>query len=83
MTGARSAAKALALAVTLARSAAPPFPARFSLAAPFGLPSFTPRALATASASFVRLLTSSRSAWATNAVMLKIRSLAPDRLKPD
>ena len=38
-----------------ARSGVPPLPARLSTAAPLGLPSFTPRLMATASASLVRL----------------------------
>lgn len=64
-TGARSAANALALADTVARSAAPPFPARRRLSAPFGFPGFTQRAFATASASFVRREIASHSGWAT------------------
>gem|GEM_PF-6525963 len=65
MTSAKSAAKRSAFSATVARSASPPFPARLSAAAPFGLPSLTPRAFATASASFVRREIASRSAWAT------------------
>lgn len=42
-------------------SGAPPLPARLSAVAPFGLPSFTPRLLATLSASLVRLEIASRS----------------------
>lgn len=68
MMGATSRAKLSALAATVARRAAPPFPPRLRLSAPFGLPSFTPRALATASASFVRREFSSRSVSATSAM---------------
>ena len=64
--GVTSAANAAAFADTVARSAAPPFPARRRLSAPFGLPSFTPRAFATARASFVRLEIASRSASASH-----------------
>ena len=72
----RSAAKAPALADTAALSASPPFPARRRLSAPFGLPSFTPRALATAGASFVRPEIASRSACATSAMIPTVRSFA-------
>ena len=76
MTGASVSAKLSALAATLSRSARPPFPARLSAAAPLGLPSFTPRAFAAASASFVRREIASRSCWATSAMMPTVRSLA-------
>ena len=49
-TGARSHACWSAFRETVSLSAAPPFPARLSAAAPLGLPSLTPRAFATASA---------------------------------
>jgi Recombinase len=75
-TSARSAAKAAAFTDTVARSATPPFPARRRLSAPFGFPSFTPRALATASASFVRREIASRSACATSAMIPTVRSFA-------
>jgi hypothetical protein len=55
----------MAIGVAPERSDAPPFPARRSAAAPFGLPSLTPRAFATASASFVRFEIASRSCCAT------------------
>lgn len=61
---------------TAPRSATPPLPARLRLQAPFGLPSFTPRALATASASFVRCEIASCSACATSAIMPTVRSFA-------
>jgi hypothetical protein len=48
-------------------------PARLSAAAPLGLPSRTPRPLATASASLVRLEIASRSTWATSAMMPTVR----------
>ena len=51
-------------------------PARLSAAAPFGLPSFTPRALAAASASLVRREIASRSCWATSAMIPTVRSFA-------
>ncbi|MGM0583216.1 MAG: hypothetical protein ACQEUZ_00980 [Pseudomonadota bacterium] len=54
ITGARSCAWRSAFAATAFLRAAPPCPARLSAAAPFGLPSFTPRAFAADSASFVR-----------------------------
>jgi hypothetical protein len=73
---ARSAAKATAFAGTTALSAAPPLPARLRLAAPLGLPRFTPRALTTASASFVRREITSRSVCATSAMMRTARSFA-------
>ena len=50
----RSRACRSAFLAMAARSGAPPLPARLSAAAPFGLPSRTPRVLATLSASFVR-----------------------------
>ena len=62
-----------------ARSGAPPFPARLSAAAPLGLPSFTPRLLATASASLVRLEIASRSGLATSAMIPTVRSFASGR----
>jgi hypothetical protein len=76
ITGARSRAWASALAATVARGAAPPFPGRLSAAAPFGLPSFTPRALAAARTSRVRFEIASRSACATSAMIPTVRSFA-------
>jgi hypothetical protein len=51
--GARSRAKVSALAATVACNAVTPLPASFSAAAPLGLPSVTPSALATASVAVV------------------------------
>ena len=62
-----------------ALSGAPPLPARLSAAAPLGLPSFTPRLLATASASFVRFEIASRSCCATSAMIPTVRSFASGR----
>ena len=70
----RSALRAMA-----AQSGAPPLPARLSAAAPLGLPSRTPRLLATASASLVRLEIASRSACATSAMIPTVRSVASGR----
>jgi hypothetical protein len=47
-----------------------------SATALFGLPSFTPRAFAAASASFVRRKMASRSCWATSAMIPMVRSFA-------
>lgn len=68
--------RSAAFADTAARSAAPPLPARRRLSAPFGLPSFTPRALATAKASFVCREIAFRTAWATKAMIPTVRSFA-------
>lgn len=68
---------ASAFCATASLSAPPSSPARLSAAAPLGLPSFTPRALAAASASFVRREIASRSYCATSAMMPTVRSLAP------
>jgi hypothetical protein len=57
-------------------SAALPLPDRLKADAPFGLPSFTQRAFAAASASFVRLELASRSYQATRAMLPTVRSLA-------
>ena len=59
-----------------ARSDAPPLPARRIAAMPLGLPSFTPRAFATASASLVRFEIASRSCCATRAMIPTVRSFA-------
>ena len=69
-TGARSWACRSALRAMAARSGAPPLPGRLRASAPLGLPSFTPRFLATLSASLVRLEVASRSCCATSAMML-------------
>src|SRR6056297_3011420 len=74
--GARSRAKASALSETVRRSAAPPSGERRRAAAPLGLPSLTPRALAAASASFVRREIARRSCSATSAMIPTVRSLA-------
>jgi hypothetical protein len=60
--GAKSTAFAAALAETAALSVAPHFPVRPRLAASYGFLSFTPRALPTASASFVLREIASHSA---------------------
>ena len=78
-TGARSCACRSALRAIAARIGAPPLPARLSAAAPSGLPSRTPRLLATLSGSFVRLEIASRSACATSAVIPTVRSFASGR----
>jgi hypothetical protein len=59
----------------VARSGAPPLPARLSAYAPLGLSNRTPRLMATASASLVRLEIASRSCCATSAVMPTGRSI--------
>ena len=59
-------------------------PARLGAAAPLGLPSRTPRLLATASASLVRLTEiASRSCCATSAMMPTVRSMASGRSQQD
>ena len=63
-TDARSRACRSALRAMAARSGAPPLPARLRASAPLGLPSFTPRLLATLSASLVRREIASRSCCA-------------------
>ena len=53
-TGAKSSANTASFVATTALSATQPFPSRLSASAQFGLSNLTPRALATASDSFVR-----------------------------
>lgn len=65
-----------AFAMTVARKAAPPFPALLRLSAPLGLPSFTPRAFTDASATFVDCEIASGFACATCAMMPTVRSFA-------
>ena len=79
ITGARSRAWSSALRAMAARSGAPLLPARRSAAAPLGLPSFTPRLLATLSASFLRREIASRSCCATSAMIPTLRSFASGR----
>ena len=67
-------------------SGAPPRPASLSAAAPFGLPSRTPRALGAASASLVRLEAAARSCEATScyggrAATLPSGACAPELLR--